>query len=377
MAKGKKPKGATPWLAVISDPHIGNHRAFGGPEENGINRRCRLTLDALSAAVLKAAELGCRALFVAGDLFHTRRPEPAVTAAVQRVFDKAKEAPQPMEIVVVPGNHDMLDAGAEGGNTACAPLWQSAHVVRGVEAFVPLQEDLLAVLVPYTARVSMAQHLVEVLAKHPQPAPGVTGVLVTHVGVWDEADAKAAPWMRRAKDGISAPMLFDLMEKARIRYAFVGNYHNHWVWERDGMTIVQVGTLCPGSFGDEGLVDRGLMATLGPDGWAKHEIPGPRFVVAPEPIPPVLGLVPDPKRLFLRPVRWNVPEEVEARLGGVDWTAVTDVEDESDEGDAAPGPRAETPLESIGQYVEGMKLADGVERGAVHELVLDCWKKGA
>lgn len=362
-----------PLFAVLADPHVGNHQRWGGSQVNGINARCRLTLDALEAAVQKAGDLGCRELFVAGDMFHTRRPEPAVIASVQKIFDQAKEGPEPMNIVIVPGNHDMLDADAAGGNTACAPLWESARVIEEAVTWNGIG-GVDVVLIPYSARVPMAQHLMEKMGnldRSPSPA-----VLVTHVGVWDDEDAKAAPWMRRAKDGISAPMLFDLMEKAKITTAFVGNYHNHRVWQRGDMTICQVGTLCPGSFGDEGLVDRGLMVTSSGVGFEKHEIPGPRFVTITQETQVMLKSRDKPNRFFLRCVDIDPGEGARAIFGGVEVVS-SEAEKEEQASGATAGPRPQTPMEALMFHVEHQDLPEGVQRAAVADLVRDCWARGA
>jgi hypothetical protein len=100
------------------------------------------------------------------------------------------------------------------------------------------------------------------------------------VGVFDEEGA--APWQRKAKDGMAASRLLDLLGACVIDSAFVGNYHNHRIWTHPGgqggrtRTIVQVGTLCPASFSDpqEGV---GLVALSDGRSVRMEEVPGPRF----------------------------------------------------------------------------------------------------
>jgi len=365
----KKKAEALGGLAVIADCHIANHARFGGPVVNGINARGAIALKAFEHALIMAAERGCRDLVVAGDLFHSRRPEPAIIAGVQQAIHRASPG---IRVTVIPGNHDMLDADAAGGNTACAPLWQNASLVSEPGWREP--GDCEALLVPFQSRVPMAMHLSEVLAVKPTGLLGRPRVLVTHVGVYDDADAP--PWQRRAKDAIGARFLLDLLEAAGIDTAFVGNYHEHRIWRGERSRVVQLGTLCPASFSDAGLTDRGLMATYRDGGFSFVEVPGPRFVS--------IGCKEDEndfirdgesKRIFVRGLgAYEVahPEE----FGGVEPATGGDTSSFSPLAEGGKTGSIE-PLAALAEFVEGQQLPDGIDRGAVLDLVRECWTKGA
>jgi hypothetical protein len=389
MATKKKPAPAPtefkPTFGVIADAHCGNFSAWGGvTEADGLNTRGRLTVETLRRAKVTACKDGLE-LFIAGDLFQSRRPEPAIVAAVQRVLDREPGEYNPA--VIVPGNHDMLDASAEGGNTACEPLWGVANIVRGPTWFGTV------FMVPFDSRVPMAQHLTEVLVREVEKLNNATlhgklppRSLVTHVGVWDDAEAKESKWLRRAKDGMNCNLLFDAMEAAGIRLAFVGNYHNHRVWTRGEMQIVQVGTLCPASFSDEGLIDRGLMVVSDGVTWQKVEIPGPRFVVdsgsgvaqrAAEHADDELS------SYFVRQVGGlELDSDGATRLGGYEYQPAK-VEPRRLPGDEPIATAPRSPEEALSAYVQGMRLADGgladggTMRPEVAALVAKCWRDGA
>lgn len=261
-------------LAIIADPHVGNFKANGGVMLDGLNQRGHLTMQVLRGAVQTARKQECEALLIAGDLFHSRRPEPAVIAGVQKVF--AEEATD-IGILILPGNHDMLDATADGGNTACETLQHDATVLN-TPSWVRFAWGSVFV-VPFQSKEPMSTYLAKVCAMEQQVDPEHSGrrMLLTHVGVFD---SDAPPWCADAKDGISSTALFEAMEAAKIPVAFVGNFHNGKRWKSpdNTMEIIQCGTLCP-----HGHTDAGEFPTVGGvmviDGWdtEAHEVPGPRF----------------------------------------------------------------------------------------------------
>jgi hypothetical protein len=365
---------APPLAGFVSDPHVGLHARHGGPTVDGLNRRARETIEVLRRAVAATVDRGAEVFVVCGDLFQTARPEPAVIRAVQDVFAAAREH---LQVVLIPGNHDMPDASCEAGNTAMAPLWEVATIMNSPGTLMDAP-DFRLLCVPFDGRLPMAEHLAAVLKDQKATKPSV---LATHVGVWDAKSA--APWMKKARDGIDAGVLLALMEKAGISIAFVGNYHEHRVWtDVEGgtaRTIVQVGTLCPASHSDGGLVDRGLVAFLEADGsWSKQEIPGPRFVTIDE---SYVGKGPPP----------SAPKDfsyyVRSKIGGpmsdrdedpcdvYGYVAFEDVSAKEVDGDPEPVLREESDEEAIAAHVSEMDLAPTVERDAVRDLALACWKR--
>lgn len=337
-------------LAIVADPHVGNRGQHGGEWRAGLNERGRLSVEVLRRSIRAAVAAKASHYVVAGDLFHTRRPDPAEIVAVQRVL--AEEA-KGIGVLIVPGNHDMLDATAAEGNTACEPLWQEATIVRGPTWVSQATLDLLCV--PFHAGEPMRDYLPRVLAddrwSSPSAGEGCARVLVTHVGVYDDASPR---WCRDAADSIHARAFEEALRRAGFRFAFVGNYHDHKVWSGDEVTIVQVGTLCPGGFGDAGRANRGLVAFYGGGGLSFEEVPGPRFLRVPQDgEPPRNGEDGCAYYLRVEEVGAGPPEK------GDDPTRVEAV-------DAG---------EAIAAYVGQMELPGGVARGAVLDLARELWRQ--
>lgn len=357
--------------AVVADCHVGNHARNGGSMEAGLNRRGRESVEALRRAVKMARAAGAPRFVVAGDLFHSRRPEPAVIRAVQ---DALAEAGDGMQVCLVPGNHDMLDATARDGNTAMAPLYDVADVIVTSATW---EGPIL--LAPFWGERPMADYLEATLEEQSQGPSKPRMFLVTHVGLWDEKGA--APWQRRARDGMSADALLRMMVDGHFCAAVVGNYHEHRWWTQAAAkkgtvlaTAIQAGTLCPASHGDGGLKERGLMIYLREDGtWDKVEVPGPRFltVVPGDAVPPP---APPGFSYYVRTRgRWVDGDPVLAASEG-GWTACDREEGPAvDAGEEAARAEEETDEQAIAATVEEADLPEGVSRAAVGALALQLW----
>lgn len=361
------PQKRRPTIGVIADVHVHNFRAFGGLLRDGGNDRCRLTVDTLRRAVEVADEQKVEALFIAGDLFHVRRPEPAVIAAVVNALATATP------VVIIPGNHDMLEATADGGNTACAPLHRQATVVREPEWFeLP---GFQVFCVPFQSRLPMEAYLEELLpARAVDAVPvGLKRVLVMHAGVYDHTSPS---WMVGAKDAVLASKLRDLAEAHGFSAVFAGHYHQHHLWrgvEWGAVDICQVGTLNPTGFGDAGAFpDVGGMALYDGKEITLGEVEGPRFVIAHpgEKLP-----VTKAEMTFVRAV--NVGGRAVELPGDIPLANIETVEERAAEEKDRALPTAADAGEALREYVERMPLPEGVDRAKVHEAVKAIWTEAS
>lgn len=329
-------------LYFIADCHIGNRKRFG-PVEAGFNQMGRWTVAAFAKAVrhLKKDDW----LFVAGDLFHSRFPEPAMMTAVLDLVQEAVTGAG-AHVVIVPGNHDLIDVAASTGNTACSPLHAFATVPH-TPVFLS-DEDWSVFCVPFTAAAPMAEFLVSV--PHRSKHSSGHKLLVTHIGVYDDNDP---PWMAQASDAIHADRLLDLLENRDYDAAFVGNFHKGKMWQRetDGPVIVQCGALCPSSFSDMGVFPEvGALTEYSNGTIYQHEIQGPRFVTK--------------------------EQGVEGVLVGKDKDMLF-VHEEKEQSAEAPVnlPLAEDYTDAVYNFIEAMATPEGVTKEAVRNAVQDCWRR--
>lgn len=334
-------------IAFLADPHVGNFKAHGGAMVNGLNERGRMSLDTFRGAIKKAIELEVGALCIAGDLFQSRRPEPAVIAGVLTVLvEEARNLP----VLIIPGNHDMLDTFAANRNTACQPLYREATIINTAQ-WVPI-DGAMVYAVPFQSGEPMSEYLKREVGREHDIDDGQR-ILLTHVGVYDDA---SPPWCRSAKDAIHADVLFEAMAAGGFSLAFVGNYHNGRTWVDDDaeMKIVQCGTLCPHSHSDAGFFPTvgGLWVYGGMGDVTPYEVPGPRFY-----------------------------DTLEGRTVGVsdngsmEVVAVEPLSTVTDRILAANLPQAKDAPNAITGYVDKMQLTDDVDRKAVRTAALDVWSK--
>lgn len=358
-------------LAIVADPHVWPHRAFGGPVVAGVNNRARAVLDTLDRALDVAAAHDEEWFVVAGDMFDGVLPTPQLVAAAQDVLWKArgKDGDGP-HVKILAGNHDRVSVAP--GDHALGPLNPVADLIDRPQRHRPLPSTDMW-FVPHVPG-PMLPYLESAASGFAADDPaGVGGlrtrrVLVAHLGI---VDGRTPPHLVAQEDAIHVDALFDFMEKFDIGLLAAGHWHQHRSWERGGRRIIQIGALCPRDFRDGGITGYGKLLLVNMDAHAGIEvdvrdIPGDRFVVVhseKEEAAAVKGL-PAGCHLHLRrtyetnaPVPAGVRVESAPDLAGA--TAAT-------RSAALAARGAGTLDEALAAYVAEMPLEEGVDRAAVH-----------
>ncbi len=248
--------------ACVADCHVGNHAIHGGPTEAGLNRRCRLVLDTLRRAVVRADTLGCERFVVAGDLFDTVRPTPQMVSATIEALLVAQRRSSSMEIVVLLGNHDQVST-ADGDNAIAVLRHAGIQVIESTEVrdeicYIPFQ--------PGDARVWVPEAL--------KAAKGCK-VVITHVGI---ADDKTPAFLLDAKDALPLSLVLASLPEG-VRAFAAGNWHGNRNWKETNPSrmVVQIGALCPADYGDDQVATGSLLLLNAQGVESMDRIPGPRF----------------------------------------------------------------------------------------------------
>lgn len=240
--------------AVVADVHIWNHKRHGGALVRGINRRAQLCLDVLREAVRVANSEQAR-LIVAGDLVDSAGPiQPQLAAAIRQTLVQAWQGCR-----IIPGNHDMTadnDASLEIYET----VGRNILTAQGV-SFYDQEPDICTM----SFDCNMFRDTIRDV-----------GLLVGHFGVYDDT---FPPYLRSSKEAKHVDTLFTYMKERNIRCMMLGDWHGRRTWQRDGMTVMQIGALCPTGWDNPGGLGYGTVALWDTETqeltW--RELPGPRF----------------------------------------------------------------------------------------------------
>lgn len=258
-------------IGYIADVHVGNHRVMGGPVDRGINRRCRLVLNALARATKTALQLGCEELVVLGDLFDTAKPSPQMIFEAWFALGHAMSKP-PKRLLC--GNHDQ-STSATYDNALSALSIGEGFSVYDTTAENLLLNDMGLVLVPF-ANEDASRYIPEQARECEGRLDRSLLHLGIHAGIRDE---RTPTYLQNAKDSIHKDALFDLMDELDVDLCVAGNWHSHQSWTRGERSIVQCGALAPTGFDNTGMKGYGSLIVADGARWTRHEIPGPRFLV--------------------------------------------------------------------------------------------------
>lgn len=276
-------------VAIIADVHVGNHRLFGGPNIGGLNERARDTVRVLGAAVQSAWRDGADKIIIAGDLFDTDTPTPAVIAAVQLAITWSAAWDHKARMVLLNGNHDMTSTAPL--HTALAPLqcMRGAIVVcepcsfhdadQGDVVLVPYQPGPACEWLPEAVEKALTTLSPTLTDYNDTSLAGTprSRLLVLHLGLEHKG---TPPWLRGADDSIHIDRLRKICLEHSISNVVAGNWHGAWSENHGGITMRQVGALVPTGFDNPGVEPYGRVVW-----WTTQEgftsdtvMKGPRFM---------------------------------------------------------------------------------------------------
>lgn len=258
-------------VAFVGDVHAGNHKRLGGKEVAGINQRCEQVLKAIERSLGKT-----KGRWVSlGDLFDTSNPTPQEIGRVASLLAyDTFGSNQPDKHVLLLGNHEMTSEQANHHSLYPLDFLPTTTVIekpRVLEAFSPDEPDL--VLIPF-----QPGHAEEWFPKACVSIGKREGaILCFHLGIKDET---TPPYLENAHDAVSVEMVQAICAKYGYAGAIAGNWHSHKVWDdKTNPWVIQVGSLSPTGWDNEGLTGYGTVVTVTRQGaYTVHEVAGPRFV---------------------------------------------------------------------------------------------------
>jgi DNA repair exonuclease SbcCD nuclease subunit len=145
---------STGGIVLFSDPHFDNRSQFGkyesNPEFPGCNSRFHEIAKTFRTALAYAKAKDCEAMFVLGDIFHTRgHVAVPVYNAVYRLLEEA--ASTGVALFLYPGNHDFVDLKAMHAEHSLHSLFMYNSVCHIIDQPEHVETDNFAVgIIPFS-----------------------------------------------------------------------------------------------------------------------------------------------------------------------------------------------------------------------------------
>ncbi len=199
-----------------ADLQLGMTRRFLDADAQA--RYAQARIDALTNIGVLAAREGARFVVVAGDVFETNRVRP-------RTVGRALEAMAtiPVPVLLLPGNHDPLDAAS----VYRSPTFTGARPpnVTVIEDDGPLQppgvDGALVIGAPWHTKRPLGDLAAEAIATIDAPAPGdgIERILVAHGPIDFRGEAHEPYTIRQA-------VLDEAIASGRVGYVALGDRHS-------------------------------------------------------------------------------------------------------------------------------------------------------
>lgn len=358
-------------IAIISDVHVGNHKAHGGKIAAGVNARCWLALNALRDAIDYAKNEGCSSLVITGDLIDYSRPEAQILSVLQEILGAARDDGLPTILIV--GDHEFVSTAH--GDHALGPLEPVATIIASPQV-VEIDGTINLVCIPYAPdpAVERIPRVMDALLGSGSHGQKRKRVLVLHSGITNN---ESPPWLRAKSSSLPIDFVERIVDQWSLELVVAGDFHKRRDWSSDGRMIYQVGALVPTGWDNPGLEDYGSLFIYdsSSENVTMREVLGPRFVFSHMDNAKLLSAARAYKgQVFLR-LQASSDRMTEA-LGFRgelldDVVVAVDIVPDRNEAEAcartaAMATRSQQTLDdALAAYVSEMKLDEGVDRDAV------------
>jgi len=241
-------------VAIFSDIHFNAFKPFA-TFENGENSRFLEITDAFEWVMEDAEKRNCSHGLVGGDIFHTRGAlRPSI---FNRVFDAINDCYFGMELLMIPGNHDMENY--RGGHSAIDTFAYLARVSVVFEPMWHMVGGMKIGCIPYIHNIDEFKKAFVQITERNQPS-----AFLIHQGI----DNFANPGMPDL--GLTVEWIREHTDKP----VFAGHYHKPM--ERDN--VFSIGSLVKHGFGDTDVPHGYRIWDTDDNSFEFVEVPGPEFV---------------------------------------------------------------------------------------------------
>lgn len=261
-------------IILYSDSHFDNRSSFGvytsNPEFPGCNSRFHEIAKTFREAVTYTKANDCEAMFVLGDIFHTRgHVAVPVYNAVYRLLEEA--ASSGVALFLYPGNHDFVDLKAMHAEHSLHSLFMYSSVCRIIDQPELVETDSFAVgIIPFSLNLDAitlaSQQLYPSTSKRIKPSSKQTALMLHH----SVNGAVTGPHEWQMPNRLNVSDLYSGWNNI-----FSGHYHKH----QNIDTLTYVGAPLQHDFGEREYTP-GFIHVYPEGNWKVIENKtSPRFVV--------------------------------------------------------------------------------------------------
>ena len=256
-------------IVVLSDTHFSNRKQFGKHVSSPVWKGCNSRFHEIGFAVQRAFQYAlkndCEAMVLPGDIFHERGfIQVPVYNAVYEIFDQIANQSK-VKLIIMPGNHDMVDSKALGGSEGLHSLFAMNNMttVTGKHGHI-WWAGMHLYMVPYTPDIVSTLEQVKTFAFSPK----MFSILFLHQSI-EGAESGPTNWKMPNELKVS------YLESMPADLIISGHYHKHQSLSK---RVHYAGALLQHDFGERDYIP-GWMHIL-PDGTWKHieDKESPRFV---------------------------------------------------------------------------------------------------
>ena len=237
-----------------------------------VNSRLKTILDQFDRGCKATKEAGGDRVYIAGDLFHVRGSlkTSVLNYVTLRLRSAARE--HGVQIVIMPGNHDLEEAEAtSSGNSTftlddSGPWEQEDQAIRIIQDPTFIEEDMVAIVPWQNTRDGLRAAISEVIEEIEAQDIDLCDVdLHLHTGI-------NGVLIGMPDHGWSPQELADF----GFDRVFSGHYHHHKVFEIDESKVVSIGALTHQTWSDVGTI-AGFMLVYDDD-FTQLESTAPNFI---------------------------------------------------------------------------------------------------
>lgn len=185
-----------------------------------------------------ARENNIDAVLIAGDLFHSHAPEPALVSFAQAQFERLCQRGIPS--IIIPGTHDGY---GYRGSVYRSVEFPGARLILAERLSEPIIVELGGQPVSFYGMAYDPARPAEPFSGFRRPNGGLN-IALLHCSLTGSPE-----WNIRKKD---LPVSREQIARSGLNYVALGHYHNYYEFREAGVTAVYPGTLEGLRFGENG-----------------------------------------------------------------------------------------------------------------------------